>query len=170
MWSEPTKERLSKIPKLYETEKVPLKDKLIYLHFFIGGCDWYIAEFDGKDMFWGFAILNSDYQMAEWGYVSFRELKSIKVDGWLEIDCEIEECWQVKRAIEIDKIRIAQGWLKENNSRQNISKKDELILKVKAGHFNHFQDLFAEVTSPYSDFFGIDPYPVWDAAHEHETN
>ncbi|MCK4826583.1 DUF2958 domain-containing protein [bacterium] len=170
MWSEPTKERLSKIPKLYETEKVPLKDKLIHLHFFIGGCDWYIAEFDGKDMFWGFAILNSDYQMAEWGYVSFSELKSIKADGWLEIDCEIEECWQVKRAIEIDKIRIAQGWLKENNAHQNMPKVDELILKVKAGHFKYYQDLFAEVTSPYSDFFGIDPYPVWNAAHEHGTN
>jgi hypothetical protein len=170
MWNEPTTERLSKIPKLYETENVQLKDKLIHLHFCIGGCDWYIAEFDGKDMFWGFAILNNDYQMAEWGYVSFRELKSIKVDGWLEIDCEIEECWQVKRAIEIDKIRIAQGWLKENNAHQNMPKVDELILKVKAGHFKYFQDLFAEVTSPYSDFFGIDPNPIWKAAHEHGTN
>jgi len=36
----------------------------------------------------------------------------------------------------------------------------ELIAKVKAGHFQDFQDLFAEVTSPYSDFFGIDPYPI----------
>jgi len=60
--------------------------------------------------------------------------------------------------------------IKEDCARQNISKKDELVMKVKAGHFIHFQDLFAEVTSPYSDFFGIDPYPVWDAAHEHETN
>ena len=54
---------------------------------------------------------------------------------------------------------------KENRARQNISKKDELVQKVKAGHFNHFQDLFAEVTSPYSDFFGIDPYPIWEVAH-----
>jgi hypothetical protein len=59
--------------------------------------------------------------------------------------------------------------IKENCARQNISKKDELVQKVKAGHFKHFQDLFAEVTSPYSDFFGIDPYPVWKAAHEHGT-
>ncbi len=39
MWNTPTKKRLSKIPKLYETEGVALKDKLIYLHFFIGDCD-----------------------------------------------------------------------------------------------------------------------------------
>jgi len=47
-----SKERLDRIPRLYETENVPLKDKLIYLHFFIGGCDWYIAEYDGEDLFW----------------------------------------------------------------------------------------------------------------------
>lgn len=169
MWNEPAKERLSKIPKLYETEDVPLQEKLICLHFFIGGCDWYIAEFDGQDMFWGYAILNNDFDMAEWGYVSFKELKEINING-IEIDCELEEIWQVKKTIEIDKIRIASGWLKENNAQQNISKKEELILKVKAGHFHDFQDLFAEVTSPYSDFFGMDPYPIWEVAHEHATN
>jgi hypothetical protein len=109
MWNIPSKERLARIPRLYETEQSPLKDKLIHLHCFIGGCDWYLAEFDGEDLFWGFAHLGDDH-CAEWGYISFNELKSIKIDGWLEIDCETEEIWQVKRAIEIEKIRIAQGW------------------------------------------------------------
>lgn len=162
MWNIPTEKRLTKIPKLYETEHAPLKDKLIYMHFFIGGCDWYIAEFDGNDIFFGFAILNNDYEMSDWGHVSFRELKEIKIQGWLEIDCELEEVWQVKRAVEIDKIRIAQGWLKEKETIQGIKKEYELILKVRAGHFQHFQDLFSEVTSPYSEFFGIDPYPIWN--------
>ncbi len=113
MWNIPNKKRLEAIPKLYETEHIALKKKNIHLHFFIGGCDWYIAEYDGKDLFWGFAILNNDLQMAEWGYISLGELKSIKVDGWLEIDCELEEIWKVRKASEIDKIRIAQGWKKE---------------------------------------------------------
>ena len=110
MWNTPSEDRLSKIPKLYETEIIPLQDKLIYLHFFIGGCDWYIAEYDREDLFWGFAILNDDFQNAEWGYISFSELKSIKVGGWLEIDCELEEFWQVRKASEIEKIRKAHGW------------------------------------------------------------
>jgi len=118
MWNEPTKERLSKIPKLYETENVPLKDKLIYLHFFIGGCDWFIVETDGDDLFWGYAILNNDYQMAEWGYVSFSELKSIKVQGWMEIDCEVEEYFPVQKASEIDKICIGNGWARETKNKQ----------------------------------------------------
>ena len=53
MWSELTKEQLSKIPRLYETENVPLEEKRVYLHFFIGACDWYVAEYDGEDLFWG---------------------------------------------------------------------------------------------------------------------
>ncbi len=167
MWNAPTKERLARIPKLYQTENIPLKDKLIYLHFFIAGCDWYVSEFDEHDLFWGFAILNGDLQNAEWGYMSFIELKAIRIHGCLEIDCELEEFWQVRRAFEIDKIRIAHGWLKEAKAPQGIAKEEELILKVKAGHFQYFQDLFAEVTSPYSDFFGIDPYPIWEVANGH---
>jgi hypothetical protein len=163
MWNEPTKDRLAEIPRLYETEHIPLADKEIHLHFFIGGCDWYVAEYDGEDIFFGFAILNNDFQNAEWGYCSFSELKSIKI-GWLELDCEVEEIWKVCKSSEIDKIRIAHGWLKENDSPQDTSGEEELILKVKAGHFTDFQSLFEEVTSFYSDFFGIDPYPIWKNA------
>ncbi|MBW1666965.1 MAG: hypothetical protein JRJ66_02710 [Deltaproteobacteria bacterium] len=169
MWNIPTKERLSRIPKLYETEHVPLKDKVIYLHFFIAGCDWYIAEFDGHDLFWGYAILNNDFQCAEWGYVSFRELREISIHG-IEVDCEPEEYFPARRAVEIDKICKGNGWQKETKPLVVVSKIEELKDKVKAGHFQHFQDLFAEVTSPYSEFFGIDPYPIWEEANGHGKN
>ena len=110
MWNEPSKERLSKIPRLYETENTLLKEKLVYIHFFLGGSDWYICEFDGEDLFFGFAILNNDLDMAEWGYVSFRELKEIKINGWLEVDCEKEEFWKVLKASAIEKISKANRW------------------------------------------------------------
>ena len=87
-----------------------LEAKQIHLHFFIGGCDWYIAEYDGDDLFWGFAILNEDYEMAEWGYMSLSELRAIRVNGWLEIDCNI--FWKVRPAIEVDKICEAQRWVR----------------------------------------------------------
>jgi hypothetical protein len=85
MWNEPNEERLAAIPPLYESESIPLKEKTIHLHFFIGGCDWYIAEYDDDDLFFEYAILN-DMQNAEWGYVSFSELKSINISR-VEIDC-----------------------------------------------------------------------------------
>ena len=101
MWNTPTEDRLSKIPRLYETEHTPLQEKLIHLHFFIGGCDWYIAEFDGDDIFWGFAILGGDYLNAEWGYISMSELKEINVHG-VEVDFDLY--WKIRPAIKVDKI------------------------------------------------------------------
>lgn len=109
MWNEPTQERLDKIPRIYDTEHIPLEDKIVHLHFFIGSCDWYITEFDGEDLFFGYAILNQDYWCAEWGYISFKELKEISIDG-IEIDCEHEAFWNYPRAIEVENIRRGMNW------------------------------------------------------------
>ncbi len=110
MWNKPTKERLQQIPGLYKTEETPLSDKLIYLHLFIGGCDWYVTECDGHDICWGFVILNGDLRNAEWGYFSLSELEQIKIHS-VEVDCELEEFWQIRQASEVRKIAAAQGWL-----------------------------------------------------------
>ena len=92
MWNEPTPQQLAGIPGLYKTEDISIDDKIIYLHFFIGRCDWYIAEFDGTDIFFGYANLG-DPQNAEWGYISLQELKDINING-LEVDTEPN--WQAK--------------------------------------------------------------------------
>ena len=101
MWSKPTQSDLDKIPKLYSTEETPIGDKIIHGHFFVGGCDWYISEFDGEDIFFGFVILNNDLQMAEWGNVSFQELKELKM-GFAEVDWD--KHWTKKQANQIEKI------------------------------------------------------------------
>ncbi len=101
MWNAPTKKQLGIIPGLYETENVPLKDKIIYMRFFIFGCDWFICEFDGNGLFWGYAILNGDNQNAEWGYISLKELKQLKING-IEIDRDIH--WKPKPAGEVEMI------------------------------------------------------------------
>ena len=108
MWNKPTTEELSKIPGLYSSEHTPLKEKVIYMHFFIGGCDWYGAEYDPQDkLFFGFAILNDDLEMAEWGYFSFEELSDIKVK-FLEIDRDLH--FTPSKAVDIKRIRDAQRW------------------------------------------------------------
>ena len=112
MWNEPTKERLSQIPRLYETEHVPLEEKIVHLHCFIAGCDWYITEFDGADLFFGYAILNQDYQMAEWGYMSFNELKSINISG-IEVDCDLY--WKNPPASHVEKICKGMDWILPNS-------------------------------------------------------
>ena len=102
MWNQPTQKELSTLPKLYETENTKPADKTIFLHFFIGGTDWYIAEYDPKEeLFFGFTILNNDYQMAEWGYISFRELKELKI-SYLEVDRDLY--WRKRKASEVEQI------------------------------------------------------------------
>jgi hypothetical protein len=109
MWNDPTQERLNRIPKLYETEHIPLKEKMVHLKFFIGDYAWFIVEYDGEDLFWGFSLLNGDYFNAEWGYISFTELKELNINCF-EVDCELEEFFPVRRAAEVEPICKAHGW------------------------------------------------------------
>ena len=117
MWNTPTPDQLASIPKLYETEHVPLEDKIIQCHFFLGNCDWYICEYDGDEIFWGFTILNGNLLNAEWGYISFSELQSIKIQCWLEIDFDC--FWSPRPAREVKNIQKAHRWASDTISSAN---------------------------------------------------
>ena len=83
----------SQLPGLYATEEVPPEEKVIVAKFFnpCGAATWYAAEFDGEDIFFGFADLG-DPTCAEWGYFSLQELEGytnqiglgIERDRWFE--------------------------------------------------------------------------------------
>lgn len=92
MWNEPTEEALAALPRLYATEGTPNREKVIHMHFFLGNCDWYAAEYDpDQRIFFGFAVLNGDDRMAEWGYFSLDELRKLR-DGPFEVDRDL--WWQ----------------------------------------------------------------------------
>jgi hypothetical protein len=57
-------------------------------HYFCGGTDIYVCEFDGEDTMFGFTILNGDVQNAEWGYASLSEIIGIPP---MNIDYYFEE-------------------------------------------------------------------------------
>ena len=80
---------------------IPNQDKLIYLHFFVGGSNWYIAELDGDDTFGGLGDLKGDIECTEWGYFSFADLLGIPVVGGCEIDWELESHCEMKVFCEI---------------------------------------------------------------------
>lgn len=74
----PSAEVLATIPGPYETEDIPLDDKVLHLHFFVGGSDWYIAELDpetGEAFGWGQMVPGC----GEWGYISLPELAALRV-------------------------------------------------------------------------------------------
>jgi len=117
MWNLPPKEQLAKIPALYATEHIPAEHKTIHAHFFLGNCHWLIAETDHVDTMFGFCILNGDLEMAEWGYVSLGELKSIKIQGWLEVE---HDCyWQPRPASEVELIKQAGGIITDPRDEAN---------------------------------------------------
>jgi len=104
---------------LYATENVPARDKVIHIHFFLGGSDWFICEFDGEDIFFGFACLNGWTDLAELGYISYKELKELRVDAPvsingqralipLEVDMDLN--WISRKAFNVSLIRECQGW------------------------------------------------------------
>ena len=106
MWNEPTEQQFAELPKLYETEETPIKDKIIHMHLFIFSTDWYIVEYDpATKRAWGFVILSGDYLNAEWGYFSLVELEDVKIFG-VQVDRDLH--WKVRNASEVDKIVKAQ--------------------------------------------------------------
>ena len=71
-----TKANRKALPKLYETEGVPVWDKVVQVKFFdpCGSFTWYAVEFDGEDRFFGLV----DGLELEWGYFSLSELNAHK--------------------------------------------------------------------------------------------
>jgi len=109
MWNEPTDEELRRLPELYSTEHVSARDKMIHMHFFLGGCDWYVAEYGRlRREFFGFAIFNDDLQNAEWGSFSYDELRSVRVGPGFEVDRDLN--WRPRKASDVERIARASGW------------------------------------------------------------
>jgi len=103
MWNEPTSDELHRIPRLYATRKVKAADTVIHTHFFLGGSDWYVAEYDPHQrLFYGYTILNNDLQNAEWGYISYDELRAIRIRNAFEVDHDLH--WEPQKASEIEPI------------------------------------------------------------------
>lgn len=90
----------NKIPKLYETESVPVEKKVIHRAYAIPsiGFYWLIAELDEKEnVAFGFANLNDDV-CAEWGYIPIDEV--VENGGELVQDWKPCEYAEARRLIE----------------------------------------------------------------------
>jgi hypothetical protein len=108
MLNAPTEAELLRLPRLYATENVPVRDKIIYEHFAfpLSGCSWYVAEYDPRGMlFFGYAILGDDFWNAEWGYIDYEELRDLRVHG-LQVERDLD--WTPRKASDIE--RIVQCW------------------------------------------------------------
>ena len=97
------------MPMLCDSADMPLQSRMIHQHYFLGGSDWYIAEYSPDSrIFFGYAILSNDRQNSEWGYLSLGEMMDIKTPQGFEIDRDLH--WEPKKAYDIPKISEASGW------------------------------------------------------------
>lgn len=93
-----TSELRKVLPPLYANAKLEnVDDAVVYVKLFScygSGGDWWITEFDGQDLLFGYADLG---QGGEWGYISLSELQSLRVyRGQLQA-VERDTCWTPKR-------------------------------------------------------------------------
>jgi hypothetical protein len=66
-------EIIEKMPKTYETDGQG-GEAIVYLHYFVGGCDWYITEKDMEDdQVQAFGLANLGYG-GELGYINIQEI------------------------------------------------------------------------------------------------
>lgn len=95
-------ERIKGTPMTYQTEEIPTKDKLAYLHYFRGSLDAWIVERDIGDgtepqgegdqlQAYGKITLTGDKNDAEWGYISIKEL--------IENGVELDLYWEPQRVL-----------------------------------------------------------------------
>jgi hypothetical protein len=80
---------LARIPRLRGTLDTPLAEIVIYLHYFVGNSDWYVAELDPAT---GLAFGYADLGMGtpDWGYFDLVELEKTVVNGLFVIERELQ--------------------------------------------------------------------------------
>jgi hypothetical protein len=89
---------INTMPHLYQTEEIKTDDKIVYLHYFRRESAFYIVERNMAAVqheAFGYSVLNGDYQMAEWGYVSIVEL--------IQNNIELDFYWTPKPFSEVKK-------------------------------------------------------------------
>lgn len=122
MINRPTESELLKLANIEIDKNTPPEDRVIYLHFFLDGCHWYMAKYDPETrLFFGYIVPHSDYRNARWDYFSFDKLCRMKGKIHSRVVRNID--WKPIRAIEVGNIRDAYAWRKDLNEEQEKGKR-----------------------------------------------
>ncbi|MEU8893667.1 DUF2958 domain-containing protein [Streptomyces sp. NPDC048442] len=95
----PPESVLASIPALYASEDVSLAEKVLHAHYFVGGCDWYVAELDPES---GLAFGWVHITDGEWGMFSLPEVEEVRVHGLFVAERDLS--FEPAPAEEIDRI------------------------------------------------------------------
>ena len=129
MINRPTESELLQLAQIKIDKNTPLEERVIHMHFFLDGHDWYVSEYDPQRRhFFGYTIPNDEYHRARWYYFSFDELCRMRAKANAEVIRNTD--WIPKRAIEVDRIRDAYTWRK--NLDKSLKKAKQKIARNAA--------------------------------------
>lgn len=89
------------MPRLYSTEDVPTKDKIVAVKFFnpVGRGTWYGVEYEpDKKLMFGYVVGELGPDCDEWGYWSMDELEAVRLP--LGLGVERDTSWTPQTARE----------------------------------------------------------------------
>lgn len=73
----PSADEFAAVPALYDTEAIDSADKIVHLHYFVAGHDWYVLELEhdsGMAFTWATSSMCPE---GELGYTNLQELETI---------------------------------------------------------------------------------------------
>ena len=114
--------QISTMPKTWEQDGKG-DAAIAYLHYFLGGSDWYITEKDmdgGIEQAFGYAILNGDDECAELGYISIQEITAYGAELDLHFTpCTLGEIKAKRRQADQAEAFNPNPWVLVNNPGQD---------------------------------------------------
>ena len=97
----PPRDVLLQIPDYYATERTPMDAKVIWLHYFAGGCDWWLAELETVEWTaFGAADLGHG---PEWGRIDLAELERVRADGRIVTTGEARTMYRVPGLVIVER-------------------------------------------------------------------
>ena len=109
MINKPTESELLELANREVDHSTPPEDRMIYMHFFLDDCHWYMSEYDPVSRrFFGCMIPGSRYHKFRWGHFSFGKLCRMK--GKIHSRVVRNMDWKPRVAMQVANIRDAYVW------------------------------------------------------------
>lgn len=119
MINRPKESELLKLSQIKINKNTPLEERVIYMHFFLDGHDWYLSEYDPlRRTFYGYIVPRDQYHKAGWDHFNIDELNQMRDHKNRRVTRNTD--WIPIQAIKVDRIRDAYTW--QNNQRSSNQK------------------------------------------------
>ena len=111
MINRPEESELLKLAQIEVDKNTPLEERVMHMHFFLDGHDWYLSEYNPfSRTFFGYYVPHDQYHKACWGHFNIDDLYYMRDYKNRRVTRNTD--WMPRRAMEIDRIRDAHTWQK----------------------------------------------------------